>query len=83
MPLINFLFKGKTMKVTQVVEAGEVKSVYLWPWSLQVELGVDGGELKFKLTESTLKNLHRRFGEALTELAESRLADAKALVDAE
>lgn len=72
------------MKVTQfVVEAGEVKSVYLWPSSLEVELGVDGGELNFKLTESTLENLHRRFGQALTDLAESRLADAKAIVDAE
>jgi hypothetical protein len=71
------------MKVKQVVEAGEVKSVYFWASSLDVELTVDGGELKFKLTESMLKDLHRRFGQALTDLAESRLADAKALVDAE
>ena len=71
------------MQVKQVVEAGEVKSVYFWPSSLDVELTVDGGELKFKLTESVLKDLHRRFGQTLTDLAESRLADAKALVDAE
>jgi len=80
------------MKVTQeksillqIVEAGEVKSIYFWPSNLDVELGVYGwaDELKLTLTESVLKDLHRRFGQVLTELAESRLADAKALVDAE
>lgn len=70
------------MKITQIVEAGEVKTFYMSSWSdNQVELTVDGGEIKISLPESVMKRMHKEFGENLTALAEKRLTEAKEMVE--
>jgi predicted transcriptional regulator len=70
------------MKVTQVIEAGEVKTFYMSSWSdNQVELTVEGGEIKISLPESVMKRMHKEFGEKLTALAEKRLTEAKEMVE--
>lgn len=67
------------MKVRQIVEAGSVTSVYV-SYADELELGVEGGEIKISLSEETMKQLHRRLGERLTSLAERRLKDAQELL---
>ena len=67
------------MKVRQIVEAGSVTSVYV-SYADELELRVDGGEIKISLSEETMKQLHRRLGERLTNLAERRLKDAQELL---
>ena len=54
------------MKVTQVVEAGEVKTFYMPSWSdSQVELYTEDGEIKISLPENIMKSMHKEFGEKL------------------
>ena len=67
------------MKVRQIVEAGSVTSVYV-SYADELELRVDGGEIKISLSEETMKQLHRRLGERLTSLSERRLKDAQELL---
>jgi hypothetical protein len=67
------------MKVRQIVEAGSVTSVYL-SYTNELELGVDGGEIRISLSEDTMQKIHQRLGEKLTTLAEERLKDAQELL---
>ena len=67
------------MKVRQIVEAGSVTSVYL-SYADELELGVDGGQIRISLSEDTMKEMHKRLGEKLTALAERRLKDAQELL---
>ena len=70
------------MKVSTVIEAGSVESFYMSNWSdNELEMQVDGGTIKVNLPENVLKNLHKRFGERLTDLAEKRLEEAKEIAE--
>jgi len=76
--------RGKKMKVTQIVEAGEVKNFYMSSWTdKELDLTFEGGEIKLTLPEDIMRRLHKRLDETLTKLAEERLADAKQLVETE
>ena len=75
----TFLLKGETMKVRQIVEAGSVTSVYV-SYTDELELGVEGGDIRISLSEDTMKQIHQRLGERLTSLAERRLKDAQELL---
>jgi len=70
------------MKVTQVIEAGPVSSFYMSSWTdNEMELTVEGGEIKLSLPEGVMKRLHQCLGEKLTALAEKRLKEAKEMVE--
>lgn len=70
------------MKVTQIIEAGEVKTFYMSSWTdNEMELTVEGGEIKLSLPEGVMKRLHQCLGEKLTALAEKRLTEAKEMVE--
>ena len=70
------------MKVTQIIEAGQVKNFYMSSWTdNEMELTFEGGEIKLSLPEDVMKRLHQRLGEKLTNLAEKRLTEAKEMVE--
>ena len=72
------------MKVSTVIEAGSVESFYMSSWSdNELEMQVSGGTVKVNLPENVIKNLHKRLGEGLTDLAEKRLQEAKEAVEEE
>lgn len=72
------------MKVTQIIEAGQVKNFYMSSWTdNEMELTFEGGEIKLSLPEDVMKRLHQRLGEKLTNLAEKRLTEAKEMVETE
>ncbi len=73
------------MKVSTVIEAGSVQSFYMSSWGIgnELEMQVSGGTVKVNLPENVIKNLHKRLGERLTDLAEKRLEEAKETVEEE
>lgn len=72
------------MKVTQIIEAGQVKNFYMSSWTdNEMELTFEGGEIKLSLPEDVMKRLHQHLGEKLTNLAEKRLTEAKEMVETE
>ena len=72
------------MKVRQIIEAGPVKSFYMSSWTdNELELHVDGGEIKTSLPEDVMKRLHKTLGEKLTTLAKKRVDEAKELAETE
>ena len=72
------------MKVTQIIEAGQVKNFYMPSWGCEeLELTFEGGEIKLTLPEDIMRRLHKRLDETLKKLTEQRLADAKQLVETE
>jgi len=72
------------MKVRQIIEAGPVKSFYMSSWTdNELELHVDGGEIKTSLPEDVMKRLHKSLGEKLTTLAKKRVDEAKELTETE
>ena len=72
------------MKVTQIIEAGQVKNFYMSSWTdNEMELTFEGGEIKLSLPEDVMKRLYQHLGEKLTNLAEKRLTEAKEMVETE
>lgn len=72
------------MKISQIIEAGPVKNFYMSSWTdNELELHVDGGEIKTSLPEDVMKRLHRSLGEKLTTLAKKRVDEAKEMVETE
>ena len=72
------------MKVTQIIEAGQVKNFYMPSWGCEeLELTFEGGEIKLTLPENIMRRLHQHLGEKLTNLAEKRLTEAKEMVETE
>ena len=65
------------MKISQVIEAGPVKNFYMSSWTdNELELHVDGGEIKTSLPEDVMKRLHKSLGEKLTTLTKKRVDEA-------
>jgi len=70
------------MKVSTIIEAGSVESFYMSSWSdNELEMQVSGGTVKVNLPENVIKNLHKRLGERLADLAEKLLTEAKEMVE--
>jgi|TARA_R110000851_G_scaffold222282_1_gene375114 hypothetical protein len=81
---VNNTIRRSEMKVSTVIEAGSVESFYMSGWSdNELEMQVSGGTVKVNLPENVIKNLHKRLGEKLTDLAEKRLQEAKEAVEEE
>ena len=69
------------MKISQKIEVGQIDHTYLSSWKSdnEVELHKDDDVVVFTMTEEVMKQLHKRLGDKLTELAASRLEDAQKL----
>jgi hypothetical protein len=67
LPLLNFLFKGKTMKVTQ--------------GSNSIEFNVKGGEVKLNLTNDRMIRLHKQLTERVKNIQEEQLGLARDAVE--
>jgi hypothetical protein len=81
---VNNTTRRSEMKVSTVIEAGSVQSFYMSSWSdNELEMQVSGGTVKVNLPENVIKNLHKRLGERLSDLAEARLQEAKEAVEEE
>ena len=73
------------MKISQTIEVGQITSTYLSTWKSDNEVELHAGEDKvvFTMSEEVMKQLHKKLGDKLTELAAARLEDAHKLAQEE
>ena len=69
------------MKISQTVEFGQISHTYMSTWKDNNEVELYAGEDKvvFTMSEEVMKQLHKKLGDKLTELAAARLEDAQKL----
>ena len=69
------------MQISQTVDFGQISHTYMSTWKDNNEVELYAGEDKvvFTMSEEVMKQLHKRLGDKLTELAASRLEDAQKL----
>jgi hypothetical protein len=69
------------MKISQTVEFGQITHTYMSTWKDDNEVELYAGEDKvvFTMSEEVMKQLHKKLGDKLTELAAARLEDAQKL----
>jgi hypothetical protein len=66
------------MKVSQVIEAKSVTSVYIG-WRNTLQLTVDGGELNITLDESSIRSIANVLNNKIAELDEEKAEEARKL----
>jgi len=73
------------MKISQTVDFGQISHTYLSTWKSDNEVELYAGEDKvvFTMSEETMKQLHKKLGDKLTELAASRIEEAHKLAQEE
>jgi len=73
------------MKISQTVDFGQVSHTYLSTWKSDNEVELYAGEDKvvFTMSEEVMKQLHKKLGDKLTELAAARLEDAQKIAQQE
>ena len=73
------------MKISQKIEVGQIDHTYLSSWKSdnEVELHKDDDVVVFTMTEEVMKQLHKKLGDKLTELAASRIEEAHKLTQEE
>ena len=73
------------MKISQKIEVGQIDHTYLSSWKSdnEVELHKDDDVVVFTMTEEVMKQLHKKLGDKLTELAAARIEDAHKLAQQE
>ena len=73
------------MKISQKIEVGQIDHTYLSSWKSdnEVELHKDDDVVVFTMTEEVMKQLHKKLGDKLTELAAARLEDAQKIAQEE
>ena len=71
------------MKISQTVEFGQISHSYMSTWKDDNEVELYAGEDKvvFTMSEEVMKQLHKKLGDKLTELAASRIEEAHKLAD--
>ena len=71
------------MKISQTVEFGQVDSTYLSTWKSDNEIELRNGEDKvvFTVSEEVMKQLHKKLGDKLTDIAQKRLQEAQQLAE--
>ena len=69
------------MQISQTVEFGQISHSYMSTWKDDNEVELYAGEDKvvFTMSEEVMKQLHKKLGDKLTELAAARLEDAQKL----
>ena len=73
------------MKISQKVEFGQIDHTYLSSWKSDNEVELHKGDdtVVFTMSEDVMKQLHKKLGDKLTELAAARLEDAHKLAQQE
>ena len=73
------------MKISQKIEVGQIDHTYLSSWKSdnEVELHKDDDVVVFTMTEEVMKQLHKKLGDKLVQLANERLEEAKQLAQEE
>ena len=73
------------MKISQTIEVGQITSTYLSSWNSdnEVELYAGDDKVVFTMSEEVMKQLHKKLGDKLTEIAASRIEEAHKLAQEE
>ena len=73
------------MKISQTVDLGQISHTYLSTWKSDNEVELYAGEDKvvFTMSEETMKQLHKKLGEKLTQIADERLDEAQQMMKEE
>jgi len=73
------------MKISQKIEVGQIDHTYMSSWKNdnEVELYKDDDVVVFTMTEEVMKQLHKKLGDKLTELAAARIEEAHKLAQEE
>ena len=69
------------MKISQTIEVGQIDHTYLSSWKSdnEVELYAGDDKVVFTMSEEVMKQLHKKLGDKLTELAAARIEEAHKL----
>ena len=67
------------MQISQTVDFGQISHTYMSTWKDDNEVELYAGEDKvvFTMSEEVMKQLHKKLGDKLTELAASRIEETK------
>ena len=73
------------MQISQTVDFGQISHTYMSTWKDDNEVELYAGEDKvvFTMSEEVMKQLHKKLGDKLTELAASRIEEAHKLAQEE
>lgn len=69
------------MKISKKIEVGQIDHTYMSTWKDDNEVELHKGDdcIVFTMSEEVMKQLHKKLGDKLTELAAARLEDAQKL----
>ena len=73
------------MKISQKIEVGQIDHTYLSSWKSDNELELHKGDdvVVFTMTEEVMKQLHKKLGDKLIQIASERFEAAKELLPQE
>ncbi len=73
------------MKISQTIEVGQVNTTYVSSWKSdnEVELYAGDDKVVFTMSEEVMKQLHKKLGEKLTQIADERLDEAQQMMKEE
>jgi hypothetical protein len=73
------------MKISQTVDFGQISHTYMSTWKDDNEVELFAGEDKvvFTMSEETMRQLHKKLGDKLTDLAASRVEEAHKIAQEE
>ena len=73
------------MKISQTVDFGQISHTYMSTWKDDNEVELFAGEDKvvFTMSEETMRQLHKKLGDKLTQIANERLEAAQQLAQEE
>ena len=73
------------MKISQKIEVGQIDHTYVSSWKSDNEVELHAGDdtVVFTMSEDVMKQLHKKLGDKLTELAATRIEEAHKLAQQE
>ena len=73
------------MKISKKIEVGQIDHTYMSTWKDDNEVELFKGDdcVVFTMSEEVMKQLHKKLGDKLTELAAARIEDAHKLAQQE
>ena len=73
------------MKISKKIEIGQIDHTYMSSWkdNNEVELYKGDDTVVFTMSEEVMKQLHKKLGEKLTQIADERLDEAQQMMKEE
>ena len=73
------------MKISKKIEVGQIDHTYMSTWKDDNEVELHKGDdcIVFTMSEEVMKQIHKKLGDKLTELAAARIEDAHKLAQQE